>query len=343
MSGMKISELDFVRLLPSFMRDDNAVIALSQAINRLMGDPDNRLSTIRTWDKIDELNEAECDELAWELDIDWYDSVGMSLEKKRATIKLAQQIKRKRGTKWAIEQILSFYFGDSYVLEWHEMNAIKLKLYDTENNIHWLGSRPFTFAVLTTNAHLKKEDFDKFVKVANSAKNEHSHIAGILFFWKQDQSVECALSSGLHRYNFEPCGTRDRPATIGFAVRHSVETEPEEKAQLYDLPKVGTVRASLVGSATVGDAITATGTYEKCGARQRPATLGTVQKTAAAVQPSTDCIPYNMTKCGAVRAAVVGTAIVGKTTIETRYFIKCGAGSAAIVGSAIVGIAVVTS
>ena len=29
MGGMKVSELDFVRLLPAFMRDDEAAIALS--------------------------------------------------------------------------------------------------------------------------------------------------------------------------------------------------------------------------------------------------------------------------------------------------------------------------
>lgn len=59
MAGMKVSELDFLQLLPAFMRDDEAVIAFSKSMNRLLGEPAKRLSTIRTWDKIDELNEAE--------------------------------------------------------------------------------------------------------------------------------------------------------------------------------------------------------------------------------------------------------------------------------------------
>ena len=53
MGGMKVSELDFVRLLPAFMQEDEAAIALSKAMNQLIGDPGKRLSTIRTWDKID--------------------------------------------------------------------------------------------------------------------------------------------------------------------------------------------------------------------------------------------------------------------------------------------------
>lgn len=39
MGGMKVSDLDFVRLLPAFMRDDEAAIALSKAMNELIGGP----------------------------------------------------------------------------------------------------------------------------------------------------------------------------------------------------------------------------------------------------------------------------------------------------------------
>ena len=46
MGGMKVSELEFVRLLPAFMRDDEAAIALSKAMNRLIGEPSKRLSTL---------------------------------------------------------------------------------------------------------------------------------------------------------------------------------------------------------------------------------------------------------------------------------------------------------
>ena len=47
MGGMKVSELEFLRLLPAFMRDDEAAIALSKAMNRLIGEPSKRLKTLR--------------------------------------------------------------------------------------------------------------------------------------------------------------------------------------------------------------------------------------------------------------------------------------------------------
>lgn len=247
MGGMKISELDFLRLLPVFMRDDQAVKALSQAVNDLIGEPGKRLATIRTWDKIDELTEAECDELAWELDIDWYDSTGMSLEEKRETIKSAQQIKRKRGTKWAVERLISAYFGEGYVLEWFESN----------------GS-PYTFEVLTTNPNISPENYDKFVEAVNAAKNERSRMTGFFFYWPEgpETGIEYAPSSGLHLYDFRKCGTHSLTTPVGFIVKSGgVENEPEEKTYLYTFPECGvngdkaTLGAAIVGTAIVGKAI----------------------------------------------------------------------------------------
>ena len=59
MGGMKVSELEFVRLLPAFMRDDEAAIALSKAMNRLIGEPSKRLKTLRVWDSSISINIPE--------------------------------------------------------------------------------------------------------------------------------------------------------------------------------------------------------------------------------------------------------------------------------------------
>lgn len=246
MGGMKISELDFLRLLPAFMRDDEAVVALSNAMNDLLGEPGKRLDTIRTWDKIDELNEAECDELAWELAIDWYDSTGMGLEEKRETIKLAQQIKRKRGTKWAVERLISAYFGEGYVLEWYET-----------------GDEPYTFKVMTTNPKISAENYEKFMEAANAAKNERSHLSGILYFWQQGPAtgVEIAPGTSLHGYDFRISGTYPRPETLGAAVKASAAAEVTTEHVMYSIPVCGTEHitvtqnAATVGSAIVGAAV----------------------------------------------------------------------------------------
>lgn len=44
MGGMKVSNMDFIKLLPAFMQDDEAAIALSKAVNNLIGEPGKRLA-----------------------------------------------------------------------------------------------------------------------------------------------------------------------------------------------------------------------------------------------------------------------------------------------------------
>lgn len=238
MAGMKISELDFLRLLPVFMRDDEAVIALSNAVNKLLGDPGKKLGTLSTWDKIDDLTVEECDELAWELDVDWYDSEGMSLEEKRETLKAAQQIKRKRGTKWAVERLITAYFGEGYVMEWFE-----------------LGGSPYTFAVMTTETQISAENFQKFVEAAKAAKNERSHITGIYYFWKQgpeNGGVEYALDSSLHRYELKKCGITPGPVTVGFILKNRVEADPEVNRYIYNFIECGDEDLAECGLETKG-------------------------------------------------------------------------------------------
>ena len=238
MGGMKLSELDFVRLLPAFMREDEAVIALSKAMNELFKEPGARLDTLRTWDKIDELTEEECDALAWELDVDWYDSTGMKLEEKRETIKLAQQIKRKRGTKWAVDRLISAYFGEGYVEEHDEIDGT-----------------PFAFTVYTTNPDTMVDNYNKFVEAVKAAKNERSHIAGIFYLWLQGLGVEFELDTSLHKYEYRKSGTFPRSQSVGIGKRAEIKTTAAITQTVYNYPVCGTKRCQGKSSAIVGYAI----------------------------------------------------------------------------------------
>ena len=180
MGGMKVSELEFLRLLPAFMRDDEAAIALSKAINRLIGEPSKRLKTLRVWDNIDNLNEAECDELAWELDVDWYDSIGMSLSEKRATIKAVQQIKRKRGTKWSIEELITSAFGMGRVSPWYAY-----------------GGYPFGFKI-QTNATLRKDGMTYFLSMIDKVKSTRDHIDEIEIIRTTNQTIHTGTAQFSH-------------------------------------------------------------------------------------------------------------------------------------------------
>ena len=88
---MKLQDLDFIRLIPQFMRDDQAVRGLANGLNQLIPDLDAHSKRLSTWDCIDELPESEIDALAWELNILWYD-YGATIETKRDLVKNSDKV-----------------------------------------------------------------------------------------------------------------------------------------------------------------------------------------------------------------------------------------------------------
>lgn len=118
--AMTLSNADLRRLLPVFMQDDDAVISLAEAVNELIRGPGSKVKRIREWDQFDNLTEAELDELAYEMGIDWYDPT-VPIANKRATISAAKLLKDKSGTAWAIvEAVKAAYGAVPEITEWHE-------------------------------------------------------------------------------------------------------------------------------------------------------------------------------------------------------------------------------
>lgn len=158
--GMKLDAVKMLKLLPAWMRDDDANQALAQAIDLLFSQPAGRISSLRTWDKIDELTNEELDELAWELDIDWWQS-SWPIDRKRATVKVSDSVKEKRGTKWAVEQLVTAAFGVGEVTEWFEY-----------------GGDPYYFKV-RTNATLTEDGMATFLSMIERVKSARSHVEAI--------------------------------------------------------------------------------------------------------------------------------------------------------------------
>lgn len=119
---MKLDDVDVLQLVPEFMRKDEAVLGLAAAVNKLIKEPGGKIKTARVWDQIDNLTDLQLDELAYELDIDWYDAT-LPIENKRAIIKSADLVHSRRGTKWAVQQVLIDTFGSGTVKEWYEYNG----------------------------------------------------------------------------------------------------------------------------------------------------------------------------------------------------------------------------
>ena len=158
---MKLNNLDFIRLLPQFMRDDTAVQGLAAGLNAIIPSLSESVKTLSTWDHIDDLSEAELDELAWELNILWYD-LDASIAVKRDLVRNSDKVWQYIGTKWAVENVVATYFGDGKIEEWFEY-----------------GGQPGRFRVHSNNPDISRNLLEEFLNVLNKVKRASAKLDGI--------------------------------------------------------------------------------------------------------------------------------------------------------------------
>ena len=181
MAGMKLSTLEFIRLLPTFMRGDAAVQGLAAGLDEIIPGLAQSIGRLTTWDRIDELTEDELDNLAWELNILWYDKAA-GIDAKREIVKSSDEVSRHLGTKWAVESVINSYFGEGYLREWFE--------YDGE---------PGHFRVYSTNATINNERLVEFLNLLYKVKRASSKLDGIYI----TLTGEMRLSAGIAVYEHE--------------------------------------------------------------------------------------------------------------------------------------------
>lgn len=180
---MRLSETNLMELIPVFMKSDGAVQGLVNGLNPLIQAIAANIKKLRVWDQIDEMSEDELDQLAWELDIDWYNQKA-DIATKRTMIKQSDLMHARRGTKWAVEQLIAAYFGDGEVREWFEY-----------------GGEPYRFKILTSNPSVTQELATQFQRAIDSSSNVRSWLDTILISLTGEMKLRYGL--GFHEVTKE--------------------------------------------------------------------------------------------------------------------------------------------
>lgn len=201
---MKLNDLEFIRLLPQFMRDDDAVKGLAAGIDAIVPELAASIGKLTTWDHIDELRESDLDELAWELNIPWYDTTA-SLAIKRQVIKTSDQIHARLGTKWAVENVIRTYFGSGYISEWWEY-----------------GGEPGHFQVNSSNPSLNNERFNEFLHLLAKVKRASAKLDSVVISLSGELPLYAGVALheiGTERYSIGGSQTDAEyvPAVLGYA------------------------------------------------------------------------------------------------------------------------------
>lgn len=159
---MNLNDCHLIRMLPSWMRDEPDVAALASVVDAVASEAEDKARLLTLWDKIEELPEELLDELAWALDITWYDSTA-PLPVKQALVLDSDYVHSKLGTAAAMESVAKAYLGDGRVLEWFDY-----------------GGDPHNFKIATGNLHDLRENQARLIDRILQAKRHSSKLESIL-------------------------------------------------------------------------------------------------------------------------------------------------------------------
>lgn len=260
MARMTIFNPDMVKLLPKFMKSDESDRALAHAMDVLLAIPANNAKILRKWDQISNMSDAQLDEMAWEFNIDWWDS-SFSLKTKRSVIKTCYRVHEKRGTKWAVEELVNSAFGMGKVTEWFEY-----------------GGDPFWFKI-QTNATLTEDGMTYFLNMIDKVKSARSHVEMI----EVTRTISQYMHAGTAQASFSKCVILD----------HFQETR---KAEIY--PHAGTGKGSYSSRNSIMDHFALDYSAEMV--TNIGTAAGQSQSRSVAMEHFDDVQPHNLTQMAGV-------------------------------------------
>lgn len=168
---MEITEVEMKKLLPAWMRDDEANIGLSLGCDEIAKDFYGESRLLSKWNKIDELPEEILDELAYDLNIPWYVSTA-DIAAKRKIIKNSILVHSHLGTVDAVNMVIQDYFESGEVEEWFEYDG-----------------KPYFFRISSHNAALVMENYKLFIQLMNIVKRESAWLDHIAIKMEGDATV----------------------------------------------------------------------------------------------------------------------------------------------------------
>ena len=168
---MKLTDIDFIRLLPQFMRDDRNAQAFAYALQSQIIAVSQNIEHARLYSRIDSLAEEVLDELAWQFNVAEYRS-DYEISVKRELIKGCMELHYKRGTLGAVEEVVQKIFGEATVEEWFDY-----------------GGQPYHFRVRTSNTSATDAMVQELTKIVKETQSVRSHLEEVIIEIIQSMSL----------------------------------------------------------------------------------------------------------------------------------------------------------
>lgn len=197
---MQLSDCRTAELLPAWMRDEPDDAALAAAVDAVVREAAGKAAELTLWDRIDKLPEERLDELAWALDITWWDG-SAPIEAKRSMVKESDLVHRSLGTRAAVESVAASYLGDSSVVEWDEY-----------------GGQPHHFKLATSNLELLSENRNRIIGRVDKAKRLSSRMDGIIIDFTGPLPLESGFATRVCTHEVHRQGIRSIWLLVGQGI-----------------------------------------------------------------------------------------------------------------------------
>ena len=152
-----MARISFFDMLPSSLKQDKNMVAAALAIDAELERTEAMRENIIIKPNIDAQPENIVDNLAWELHVDFYEPLTMTVSMKRDLVKLSPDLHARNGTPSAVEDLVSAVFSEATIYEWYDY-----------------GGRPYFFKVTTTDAVTDAAQIELLIAAIFSVKNTRS-------------------------------------------------------------------------------------------------------------------------------------------------------------------------
>lgn len=164
-----IYSVNLLDILPESIKNDPQVQAMAEAVSQEIQSVSSDIALCILLARLDELPEEIVDLLAWQTHVDFYES-DLPIEQKKDLVRQAIPWHRYKGTKWAVEQVVSIIFKEVKIKEWFEY-----------------GGDPYHFRLETEQTLTNDTDLDRLVRMINATKNTRS--------WLEDVTIKRNINS----------------------------------------------------------------------------------------------------------------------------------------------------
>jgi len=225
---IRIQEIQLIDILPEPLKRDKTIVAIAKVLQKYIDENYEYIKRLLIIPNIDNLNEELIDHLAYQFHVDFYDQ-SLEADKKAELVKNSIPYHRKKGTQWAVEDLINTLFDISWIREWFEY-----------------GGEPYMFKIYTKDVIGSEEKYSKIITAINSVKNTRSWLETIAIEHEHNMNLKVGTTMrSLKTMAFKPYEIGNivisQELNIGLAHRQSKTTKIKPKIPTESIELQGNI------------------------------------------------------------------------------------------------------